>query len=568
MNNDESAFARLGRRDLVQQMHRHLDELLAARDQTELLLDVILGISSDLDLDATLDRIVSAAIQLTGARYGALAVRAPDGVLLSFLNQGIDEDTAERIGPLPVGKGLLGVPLENVPALRLDDLSDHPAAAGFPPHHPPMHAFLGVPITIRGTVFGSLYVTHEEPGRSFAESDELAARVLASAAAVAIDNAQLFGRVQASAKWTQASREITTALMSGPQTPRNPLQLIAERARELTGAEQAIVLVPASDHLSHEGVKTLLVSTAVGLHADEVIGQTIPIDESTSGEAFRSGDPSITESFRYPIQAFTDVGERPAILMPLCADDAVIAIIAVARNKDDPAFDPSYLDLVRDFARHAAIALTLAGARSRERELTILADRERIAHDLHDHVIQRLFAAGLDLQGSIARSKSPELNDRLMRTVDDLQATIETIRSTIFDLQSPLATGNDFRTRFQKLVADLTGDRDIATTVRLSGPLGAVNGQLSDHAEAVIAEAISNAVRHSGAKHITVAATVGDDFSLEVTDDGHGIPADNLRSSGLANMSRRAEMLGGTCEITSAPERGTTVQWTVPVLAE
>jgi len=310
------------------------------------------------------------------------------------------------------------------------------------------------------------------------------------------------------------------------------------------------------------------VSTAVGIHADEVIGQRIPVDESTSGGVYRSGRPVITESFRHPIQAFTDAGQRPAILMPLCAEDSVIGVIAVARNKDDAAFDVGYLELVSDFASHAAIALTLATARAREREVTILADRERIAHDLHDHVIQRLFAAGLDVQGTIARSTVPEINDRLARTIDDLQATIETIRSTIFDLQSPWAAGQDFRNRLQKLIADLTGHRDVATSVRISGPLGAVTGQLSDHAEAVAAEAISNAVRHSGATHISVIVTVDDEFSLEVTDDGRGIPANNQRCSGLANMRRRAELLGGTCEITPAVEHGTTVRWTVPVLAE
>ena len=199
-------------------MHHQLDELLAARGQTEKLLDVVLGISSDLKLDATLD-------------HGALGVRGPDRALASFLHQGIDAATVERIGPLPVGKGVLGVPLENSPALRLADLADHPAAAGFPPHHPPIHAFLGVPITVRGTVFGSLYVTHDQPGRTFSEADEIAARVLASAAAVAIDNAQLFERVRASARWTQDSREITTALVSGSQAPTNPLHLIAARAR-------------------------------------------------------------------------------------------------------------------------------------------------------------------------------------------------------------------------------------------------------------------------------------------------------------------------------------------------
>lgn len=565
MDNFQSqrAFAQLGKRHLVSEIHQQLDELQNARDQTEKLLQVIMGISSDLDLDATLDRIAGAAIELTGARYGALGVRDGGGALGSFLHQGIDPELVERIGPLPVGKGVLGVPLEDTPALRLDNLADHPAAAGFPPHHPPMHAFLGVPITIRGEVYGSLYVTHDRPGPTFSESDEVSVRVLASAAAVAIDNARLFERVRAAATWMQASREISTALLAeGPGT-ENPLRLIAEHARELTGAEQAIVLVPEFGDAGD--AQSLIVSTAVGLHADEVIGQRVPIDSSTSGSVFQSEMPVITESFLHPIQSFTDVGQRPAIVMPLTVEDTVIGVIAVARQKDEPGFDPSYLDLVRDFARHAAIALTLASSRARERELTVLADRERIAHDLHDHVIQRLFAAGLDVQGTIARSKAPEVNDRLARTVDELQSTIETIRSTIFELQSPTAKHSDVRVRLQALVSELTGDSGIATSVRVAGPLGIVAQHISENAEAVASEAISNAVRHANPSHIDVIVTVNDKFSVEITDDGDGIPEGNMRRSGLANMQRRAENLGGECAISSAPGSGTSVRWTVPV---
>jgi signal transduction histidine kinase len=568
VNDDEVAFAQLGRRELVHDMHQQLDELLAARDQTEKLLHVILGISSDLELDLTLERIVTAAIQLTGARYGALAVRGPDGVLTSFLNQGIDADTVERIGPLPVGKGLLGVPLANTPALRLADLNEHPAAAGFPPHHPPMHAFLGVPIIIRGNAYGSLYVTRDKPGHSFSESDEMATRVLASAAAVAIDNACLFGTVRTSGRWTQVSREITTALLSGSQASANPLQLIAERARDLAEAEQAIVLVPDSPMPPDDEAEMLIVSTAVGVHADEVIGQRVPVDSSTSGGVYRSGTPVITESFQHPIQAFTDVGQRPAIVMPLRAGESVVGVIALARHENGRPFDPGYLDLVSDFATHAAIALRLASARTRERELTIVADRERIAHDLHDHVIQRLFAAGLDLQGTITRSKAPEINERLTRTVDELQTTIETIRSTIFDLQSPLATGSDFRTRLQKVVADLTNNHNVSTSIRFSGPLSGITGTMADNAEAVATEAISNAVRHSGADRLTVAVSVGDELSLEIADNGHGIPADNTRNSGLANMIRRAQLLAGSCDVNSSPEHGTQVRWVVPIITD
>ncbi len=563
---DRSAYTRLGNPDLVGEIHQQLDELQGARDQTEKLLHVIMGISSDLDLDATLDRITDAAITLTGARYGALGVRDGGGALTSFLHQGIDPALVERIGPLPVGKGVLGVALADIPALRLDNLSDHPAAAGFPPHHPPMHAFLGVPIIIRGEVYGSLYVTHDRPGPTFSENDEVSVRVLASAAAVAIDNARLFERVRAAATWMQASREISTALLSGGPGSENPLRLIAERARELTDAEQAIVLVPEGGE--SDDAQTLIVSAAVGLHAAKVIGQRVPIDSSTSGSVFRSEVPVITESFLHPIQSFTDVGQRPAIVMPLTLDDTVIGVIAIARHQDDAPFDPSYLDLVRDFARHAAIAVTLASSRARERELTVLADRERIAHDLHDHVIQRLFAAGLDVQGTIARSRSPEVNDRLARTVDELQSTIETIRSTIFELQSPAAKNADLRVRLQALISELTGDSGITTSVRVAGPLGGVAESVCEHAAAVASEAISNAVRHAHASHISVTVTVDDEFAVEIADDGSGIPEDNLRHSGLANMRRRAEHLGGTFTIVTAPGSGTTVRWTVPVLLD
>ena len=560
-----SAFAGLGQRELVSRMHEQLDELLAARDQMERLLHVFVEIGSGLDLSATLRRIIVAARELTSAPYGALAVRDAEGNLLSFVHEGIDADTVRRIGHLPVGKGLLSLSLMDVPALRLDDLTAHPAAVGFPEHHPNMRGFLAVPITIRGTAFGNLYLTHVDPGRVFSKSDEVAARALAFAAAVAIDNAQLFERQRTSAKWMEASREITTALLSRAEPHQRPLRLIAERACVLTGAEQAIVLLPADPDLPDDETDTLVVSAAVGLNADEVLGRRIPVDSSTSGDVFRSGEPLITETLRYPIEAFTDVGQRPAIVMPLCAEDRVVGVIAIARGADQTPFDDSYLDVVSDFATHAAIALALASAREDARQLTLVAERERIAHDLHDHVIQRLFAAGMDLQGTLARARSPEIVDRLNRTLDDLQTIIEEIRTTIFQLKSPLGRTTDFRQRIQRVVADLTENRHIVTTTRIHGPTTAVGGELAEHAEAVTAEAVSNALRHSGASRLTVEVQVGDMFVLDIIDNGCGIPADNDRNSGLANMKYRAEQLGGACEISNPPEGGTRVHWAAPL---
>lgn len=543
------------------------DELAAARDQTEKLLRVIAEIGAGLDLDATLHRIISAARELTSAPYGALAVRDRHANLISFVHEGMDAETVRRIGHHPVGKGLLSLSLLDTPALRMDDLTAHPAAAGFPEHHPAMRAFLAVPITIRGAVFGNLYLTHVDEARVFSDADEMAARALAFAAAVAIDNAQVFERERMSVKWIEASREITTALLSRTELHRRPMQLIAERACALTDAEQAIVLVPADPgEPGNPEVDTLVVSAAVGLPAADVLGQRVPVRGSTSGAVFKSGEPLITDEFRYPIQAFTDAGRRPAIVMPLRARDEVVGVIAIARGTEQPPFDESYLDLVRDFATHAAIALALAAAREDARQLAVLADRERIAHDLHDHVIQRLFAAGMDLQGTLARARSPEVADRLNRTLDDLQTIIEEIRTTIFALRSPAAVAGDFRHRIQRVIAELTENRDLVTTVRMDGPMTAVGAELAEHAEAVTAEAVSNAVRHSGASRLTVQIGVADMFTLDVIDNGRGIASGNTRRSGLANMTRRAEQLGGSCEISSPPGGGTRVHWTAPLL--
>ncbi|WP_118915899.1 GAF domain-containing sensor histidine kinase [Mycobacterium shigaense] len=546
-------------------MHEQLDELLAARDQMEQLLQVIVEIGSDLDLDATLRRIVRAARDLTSAPYGALAIRDSDGMLVAFVHDGIDADLAHEIGPLPVGKGVLSLSLLDAPALRLDDLTKHPAAVGFPEHHPPMQAFIGVPITVRGKVFGNLYLTHDEPERLFSESDEVAARALAFAAAVAIDNAQIFERERTSVKWMDASREITTALLSSVEPGIPPLQLIAERACALTESEQAIVLVPLDADESIDEIDTLIVSAAVGMNAAEVLGQRVPVDASTSGQVFRTGEPLITDALRYPIQAFTDVGQRSAIVMPLRTRDEVAGVIALARGAGLPPFDDSYLDLVSDFATHAAIALMLATGREHARQLTLVGERERIAHDLHDHVIQRLFAAGMDLQGTVARVRSPEVADRLNRTLDDLQTIIEEIRTTIFQLKSPPELDGDFRNRIQRVVAQLTDNRDIITTLRMYGPTTAVSGELADHAEAVTAEAVSNAVRHSGASRLNIEVRVDDMLTVEIVDDGEGMPVDNARRSGLANMSYRAEQVGGRCEIISAPGDGMRVRWTAPL---
>ncbi|MEW5808767.1 MAG: SpoIIE family protein phosphatase [Actinomycetota bacterium] len=330
-------------------------ELVAARDDAAQLVRVIVGIGSDLDLAVTLRRIVSAAVELSGARYGVLGVGGTDGAGTTFVCEGFDQDTHQdvlrRLDLLAVDDGL-----------RLDDVAQHNEYLDLQISGEPLHALLAVAIMVRDNQFGTLYLLHDEPGRSFSDLQDAAVRAMATAAASAIDNARLFEREREAAKWTKASREITTALLSGdPQT--GPLQLIVDLALELADAEQAILLVPSEPGLPADHVATLVVAATAGRYAAEVIGRQVPMDGSTTGGVARRGLPLITDSFQYPIEGFTDVGERSAIVMPLMADDTVLGVIAVARRPHQPPFGDDYLELVSDFARHAALALALAASR-------------------------------------------------------------------------------------------------------------------------------------------------------------------------------------------------------------
>ncbi len=332
-------------------MPDQVDELRAARDQIDQLVQVIIEIGSDLDLPATLRRIVNAAMDLAGARFAALGIRRSDGGFASFVHAGLDDDITRRLGKLPIGNGL-----------RVDDLSAHPLAAALEAGSLPIRALLAIPITVRAADIGVLYLADDRPGRVFSDVQDRAVRALGSAAAVAIDNARLFERERETAKWTMASREITSALLSGdPQT--GPLQLIVNRVLELAEAEQAILLVPSDPDLPAADNDTLVVASTAGRYTSEVIGREVPMDRSTTGGVARRGIPLITDSFQYPIEGFTDAGERPAIVIPLIADEAALGVIAVARNPHQPAFGSDYLERVSDFARHAAIALALAAGR-------------------------------------------------------------------------------------------------------------------------------------------------------------------------------------------------------------
>ena len=550
-------LSQLRLRELLTEVQDRVEQILTGRDRLDGLVEAMLAVTSGLELDVTLRTIVHTAIDLVDAKYGALGVLGHDDDLVEFVYEGIDEATRDQIGNLPEGHGVLGVLLADPKPIRLENISSHPTSVGFPPNHPPMRTFLGVPLRVRDEVFGNLYLTEKISGQPFSEDDEVLLQALAAAAGIAIDNARLYEQARARQSWIAATRDISTELLSGTD-PAGVFRLVADDALKLSGAVGALVAVPIDPDLPTDDVSELVVAASAG----ELVAaaqSSIPVQGTAIGDAYVQRMP-----WRFN---GTDVGigdsGRPALVLPLRATDTVAGVLVALRPEGAQPFSVGELDLMAAFADQAALAWQLASTQHRISELSILTDRERIARDLHDHVIQRLFAVGLSLQGTIARARSGEVQQRLSDTVDDLQAVIQDIRTTIFDLND----GSSGITRLRQRVDEAVGafpSSGVRTSVQYIGPLSVVDATLADHAEAVVREAVSNAVRHANSTALTVTISVDDDLTIEVKDNGRGMPAD-ITGSGLTNLRRRAEDVGGSFSVVAAPDGGTHLIWRAPL---
>ncbi|GAA4393681.1 GAF domain-containing sensor histidine kinase [Tsukamurella soli] len=548
----------LGLDELLREIRERIAAIVAgARNRVDALLDAVIAVSSGLDLDVTLRRIVRAAADLLDARYGALGVLGPDGMLTEFVYDGIDDATRELIGPLPTGHGVLGVVIDEARPLRLTDISAHPASAGFPPHHPPMKTFLGVPVQVRGEVFGRLYLTEKSGGHEFTEDDEVVVRALASAAGIAIDNARLYTQARLRQRWLEATGEVRTSLLTSDD-PREALHLVAAHAAELVDADLALIAVP--DQFDDDPVE-LSITAGVGTQVERLLDQPIPLTGSTAGKVFEAGVAANVGRLWQDLG--TDTG--PALVLPLRGRNATLGVLVLARDIGRPAFDDDQTDPAASFADQAALALEQAEARAGRNELELVADRDRIARDLHDHVIQRLFAVGLAMQGTHRRAvRMPEVAARIDNHIDQLQDVIQEIRTAIFDLHRLGPEDASLRSIVREAVAELTADTSLRATVRTSGPLDVVPEDIAEHAEAVVREAVSNAVRHAHARVLTVTVSVVDDLVVEVVDDGVGIP-DIAARSGLVGLADRARAVGGTFDVSSPAVGGTRLVWSAPM---
>ena len=543
--------------ELLREVQERLAEVMATRDRMQGLLDAFLSVGTGLELDTTLQRLVEAAVDLVQARYGALGVLGRHGGLSQFIHVGIDEATRAEMGHLPEGKGLLGQLIADPRPLRLPDLSAHEASVGFPPHHPPMRSFLGVPVRVRDAVFGNLYLTEKADGGEFTQADEVVVEALAAAAGIAVQNADLFEQTRLRQRWLEATAEIRSELLAGA-SGKDALRLIAQRTLELTRADTTvIVLGPAPDG-------SFTVAARRGQDED-ILDDHVPAGHPLLTEVVEARAPVLAESVD---ELVVDRAARAmygsVVAVPLQTADAVIGVLTALRRAGTEPFHPTEVPLLTSFAEQAMLALDLEEKNRAQRQLDVLADRDRIARDLHDHVIQRLFATGLQLQSTLRRIPDPAVQERVTHAVEDLDTTIREIRTAIFDLHS---TEDDtgLRRKLLDTAAAAAAGAAVSPSVRISGPIDTVvPPDVATHAVAVAREAISNAVRHGHADTITLTVEVGDDLVVDVLDDGVGIPADVARS-GLRNLEDRARACGGRCRVRRAEPSGTRLTWRVPL---
>ncbi|UIP57541.1 GAF domain-containing sensor histidine kinase [Agromyces marinus] len=535
----------------------HVDEEMWTQTRLRALLDATRSVVAEIDLTAVLRTIVRSAVDLVDARYGALGVLAPEGGLEEFVHVGMPDDVVARIGRLPEGRGLLGALIDDPDPILLDAISGDPRSVGFPPGHPPMTGFLGVPVRVRDEVFGNLYLTDRRGG--FTPQDAELMSAFAIAAGLAIDNARRYAEARMRETWAAASAQVVAALLtaSGDDAPT----LLADELSERGGAERIAILVSA-------GGTAVRVAEIRGSGADAVpAGTVLPAERTLAAAVLEGGDTRATPGGRVEAPDALALAQGgmcgPVLFTALRKRGAPRAVIAAARRPGAPHFTPAEMRIAEDLAVRVSLAHALAEARDAQQRALLLEDRARIARDLHDHVVQQLYGAGLDLQAA-ADAATDDAARPLDSAVEAIDEAIAQIRTIVFALTPQNGRAPTLRRR----VLDLTGSasRHLPQPVAVSfaGPIDLLaEGVLADELTASVRELLSNAVRHSGATVVTVAVGADDGrVSAEVSDDGRGL-GDVTRRSGLENLRVRAERLGGRFELETGPT-GTRARWTAP----
>jgi signal transduction histidine kinase len=557
----EGLLPRLRLDELLAEFQSQLGAVLATRDRMRGLLEAVVAIGTDLELEATLRRIVEAAVELVDARFGALGVISEDNRLVEFIPVGLDQAEIERIHHWPAGHGLLGLLIKEPRPLRLADIAEHEASSGFPAGHPAMRTFLGVPVRVRDQVFGNLYLTEKRGGGEFSEDDESLLTALGAAAGIAVENARLYEESQRQQRWLRASADLTMRLLSG-ESSQAVLSALAGQALGLSDADLVKLALPDEDS------GRLTVEYAEGDGADAVRGLVLPIDDSLSGLVLASGEPVTVDDFAVDDRT-ADVTRRalphlgPAVAFPLGAPGQVRGVFIVARRRGKPSFSPATIEAVGAFGVQAAVALELAARRSDAEQLTVLEDRDRIARDLHDLVIQRLYATGMSLEGAVPMAARREVADRIRHAVDAMDDTIKDIRATIYALQARAQPDDPhLRADIVATIDEMTEPLGFAPALRLGADVNSrAAAELSDQLLAVLREALSNAARHARATRLDVVVDTDDGWlTVLVRDNGvgpgpaTGAAAGADASSGASAGAAAGAGAGGTADAASAAD--------------
>lgn len=547
----------------IEELRRRASASSEAQQRVASLLDAVIAVTADLELSDVLSRIVRVACELVDARYGALGVldRSGEG-LTEFITHGVTDEERAAIGDPPHGRGVLGLLIHEPHTLRLDDLSSHSASVGFPGDHPPMRTFLGTPVRLRDTVFGNLYLAEKRGGIPFTADDETVLVALAAAAGVAIENARLYERSQQQRASLETASELTQQLLEGT-AERDAMSFLVRRACEQAGAVGGfIALYDPAGHLRVAGR-----SATPGGRADRVpltdagwakrIGEGSPVLEAGHG-------PGLSELAVRARQLMGMPEPGPTALVPVVVGPEPLGVLALGWRGGDGGVADDSLELVSNLAAHTGLALTAARGQQDRFRVAVFEERDRIARDMHDHVIQRLFATGLSLQSAGRFATQPLVVERLEEAVDSLDAAIKDIRRTIFELHR----ANDAA----GLRGDLVEAVDTAEvamgfrpTLHLAGDLSGLGGSLEADVLAVVREGLTNITRHANAQQASVLVErAADALHVEVRDDGRGLGA-HSRHSGLANLSDRAAARRGRLHTEPVDGGGTALLWRVPL---
>lgn len=525
-------------------------------------------LSSELSLGALLQRVVELAVALTGARYGALGVIDDAGTALSdFITTGITQHERAAIGHLPEGHGILGVLIREARSLRLAEIGADARSVGFPPSHPRMHSFLGAPVRARGRVFGNLYLTEKQGRAEFTAEDEETLNVLATQAGVAIENARLHEESLLRARSLEALTEISAAILRAEGQDRL-LRQVVTRARELVSGDSASAVLPGARG-------ELRVVVADGAHAEELAGLSVPRERSVSGQVMNSGEPVVLADASADSRAYRPMIETghmgPAIFVPLPGRDAVMGTLTVSRLTGEKPFDARDAALIRTFAGQAALAIEYSRAQHELQRLALLGDRERIARELHDGVIQALFAVGLGLQGTTALLNDEVVASRLQQAIEEIDRVIGDLRAYIFGLRPDVLGSAGVSEALGQLAHEFEDRTGIPVAVDVDVSLERQVAGIAAHVVQMTRESLSNVARHAGAATCRVSLRRADGHAiLEIDDDGVGfdVEAGTRAGMGLGNLRARAESLGGRLLVSSPPGEGTTVQVSLPLRAD